>query len=222
MMMPMTVIVIVIVTRIRMIPFPIILKHNLRLQMAFAKHTLRPLQRRTGRASQRRTGATRPRHNNGMLTVQILMNPLPMPTHALAPVFPAAHDLQAHEVLAHQHADEDAVFLVHDFLRGPAFAFYQQRVEAVFASSHVASCYDGVFFGGDEGFVADADPGDAVVGWFARIEFEVDVGDLREAAFEGGVGRDAVFEGCQEGGAGYFDDYAGVFEGETVVLSVES
>lgn len=45
---------------------------------------------------------------------------------------------------------------------------------------------------------------------------ELDVGDLRVAAFERGDERDGVFERGEDGFAGDFDDDDGVFEGEAV------
>lgn len=48
------------------------------------------------------------------------------------------------------------------------------------------------------------------------VEFEVDVGYLREVFFLGGVLRDVVFEGVLDGFFGYFDENVWIFKWKVV------
>ena len=157
-----------------------------------------------------------PRRTHPAARVQRAVHAVPVPVQARPPAAPLAEHLQAHEVLAQDHGDEDAVLLRDELLRLAALGAHEQRVVAVFAAAHVASRGEGVELLLLEWRLLDFHPADAGTRGRAAGVLELDVGDLRVAAFEGGHEGDGVFERGEDGLAGDFDDDDGVFEGEAV------
>ena len=62
-----------------------------------------------------------------------------------------------------------------------------QGAKVKFSSRDVIACDQAVGLSRIDGFVADADVVDSVVGRARGVEIEGNIGDLREARFQGGI-----------------------------------
>lgn len=120
--------------------------------------------------------------------MQALLDASPMRAQMPAPVLPTPQNFQTHEILPQNNRDEQSVLFVDDRLSAPAVFFEEEGGETVFPSHHVLARAEGVESLALEGGVGDLDRRAARAWRAGRVEGEADVGDLREAAFEGWVG----------------------------------